>query len=119
MWTSPPDDYNYMNFCHDCICHADCQMSSFGNLICDEVNNKAECNFDEGDCSVCHWELLNDGECDAYNNKSECQYDNGECTGECIHSWNVGDGQCDLFNNKSACGYDGGDCIDNHDTSDC
>ena len=112
----PPDQTAWgfeldMDFCHDCICHTDCQMSKLHNYVCDEVNNKAECNFDGGDCSICQWDLLTNGQCDSYNNKSACQYDNGECTGECIHIWNVGDGECDIFNNKSSCGYDGGDCI--------
>ena len=104
-------DWDGLDFCYGCICHTDCQMSSLGNFVCDEANNKPECDYDDGDCSLCHWELLNNGQCDSYNNKSECQYDNGECTGECIHTWNVGDGECDIFNNKSSCGYDGGDCM--------
>ena len=46
-----------------------------GDSECDEVNNKAECHYDYGDC--CKTEWIGDGECDDRNNFIGCTNNTG------------------------------------------
>ena len=49
------------------------------NDVCDEINNKSQCNFDGGDCSQCVVNYVLDGYCDDINNNEECGFDGGDC----------------------------------------
>jgi len=68
-----------------------------GDGECDEVNDKAECDYDDGDC--CKKEWIGDGDCDARNNFIQCHYDYGDC---CEKEY-AGDGFCDAENNFIGC----------------
>jgi len=74
-----------------------CNDGRKGDGVCDEINDIAECDYDDGDC--CNWEWVGDGECDARNNFSYCYYDDGDC---CVKDY-AGDGECDNENNFIGC----------------
>ena len=66
------------------------------NDVCNEVNNRLECNYDGGNCYVhdcsdvkCHEEKLFD---------------------PCPSFHRISDGQCDKENYNFICSFDGGDC---------
>ena len=51
----------------------------FGNGICNDEANNAECNYDGGDCCVTPIELIGNGLCNDEANNVECYYDGGDC----------------------------------------
>ena len=97
------------------ISFSECVPEWYGDKLCDDVNNKEECEFDGGDCCrmcvddtycsectcveygyrppVCHW--LEPARCNPAFFKMW---------------WAVGDGICDDSNNVEVCSFDGGDC---------
>ena len=78
-----------------------CEFPDWANdLICDDGNNNAACNFDGGACCQ---ENPQDG-WDAYCTVCECLEDG------CEYPNYQGDGYCDDGNNNAGCSYDGGDC---------
>ena len=98
-------------YCSDCQClgedHRGNSFSSpsIGDGFCHDDNNKAECNFDGGDCCgscvntehciecACYHEvsgngipngLVEDGFCNDETNNPDCNYDGGDCCGSCV-----------------------------------
>ena len=98
--------------CDDCT---ECKISNFtcieawiGDGFCDDVNNKAQCKFDFGDC--CN---NKNPDYDIYcYNCTECEILKEE---PCVYSW-FGDNYCDDYNNNELCKFDGGDCCNNTDS---
>merc|ERR1739848_817007 len=83
-----------------------------GDAYCDDANNNAGCNWDNGDC------------CGVSNNYKYCQKckcldctftaeqdtcGQGKFKGCGAPNWK-GDGNCDDNNNRAGCDWDGGDC---------
>ncbi|CAM9891772.1 unnamed protein product, partial [Pylaiella littoralis] len=101
------------------------QVTAIGNGYCDESNNKAECNYDGGDCCECtcdptknFWD--DDGACGRWSlfacidPAAEC-VDDDSVTADMIDicsTGNIGDGYCSPSNNSPECAYDGGDCCE-------
>jgi hypothetical protein len=58
-----------------------CSFFSFGDNVCDDVNNRPMCNFDGGDCvQECHQPgHIGNGICNQDNNNKECAWDGGDC----------------------------------------
>ena len=81
-----------------------CIDAWIGDGFSDDVNNKAECKFDFGDC--CN---NNNPDkhvyCDTCN---ECEILNED---PCVNSW-FNDTYCDDYNNNELCKFDNGDCCD-------
>ena len=106
---------NKTTYCHTCkecaildetskISNFNCVEAWIGDGFCDDVNNKAECKFDFGDCCNNN----NTGKhtyCDLCN---ECEILNEN---PCVNSW-FGDNYCDDYNNNEVCKFDNGDCCD-------
>ena len=78
-----------------------------GNTYCDDGLNKAECNFDGGDC--CNPNANTDycSICQCHNSSWTIAPTTTPCSGN--PSW-IGDNYCDDVNNNPGCVYDGGDC---------
>ena len=81
-----------------------------GDGYCDDGNNKAECEWDNGDCcgsTVNCCSTVNTDYCSA----CECLNPNADenlCTSS--HASYIGDNACDDENNNVECQWDGGDC---------
>ena len=75
--------------------------STIGDGLCHDENNKAECNFDGGDCC---------GSCVVKQYCSDCECLGGDNTGNGDPSPSIGDGFCHDDNNVAECNFDGGDC---------
>ena len=97
-----------------------CNVQWLGDQYCDDVNNIAECGYDNGDC------------CNENSNFGYCTASSGLCLCLDPSDPNVcdagltGDKFCDASTNSKICGYDGGDCClscmfkDNcQDSNDC
>ena len=50
-----------------------CRDDKKGDGKCDEINNRAECHYDSGDC--CKKEWIGDGKCDERNRFVTCNND--------------------------------------------
>ena len=64
------DDVDFMVIS---VLHSDgdeCNDDGKGDGVCDDVNNRADCNYDYGDC--CNKQWIGDGECDNRNNFTGC-----------------------------------------------
>ena len=89
----------------------ECWYSDYiGNGYCEDGNNKAECNFDGGDCcgSCVNTEFCIECLCLSEQNSS---------TGGQIF---IGNGYCDDGLNKAECNFDVGDCCNpNANTEFC
>eukprot|EP00903_Cladosiphon_okamuranus_P005791 g5738.t1 len=98
---------------------------SIGNGWCDQVNNKAECNYDGGDCCECtcvppenswddDWACSHDAGFACIDPAAAC-VDDDDITVDMVencHAGQIGNGWCDHRNNKPECDYDGGDCCE-------
>ena len=79
-----------------------------GDGYCDDGNNKAECNFDGGDCC---------GSCVNMEFCIEClclSEQNSSTGGQVL----IGNGFCNDGLNKAECNFDGGDCCDPNANTD-
>ena len=117
------------DYCNDCECldctfslavgdcvdyvASDCAKPKFvGDGYCDDDNNNAGCDWDNGDCCGASniYQYCDDCAC------LDCQYEaqGDDCVDEftkvCKNSKFQGDGFCDDGNNNGGCDWDGGDC---------
>ena len=132
----------------DCICHEDHEPTTtlaseamncnsallqfVGDGYCDDDNNYASCNYDEGDCCLpvvdttyCTKCICKNGPVTTSEPKTTMDNTMGTTTIEmgqttktsvntgqngCKYPEHVGDGFCNDATNKEICDYDGGDC---------
>ena len=100
----PPHRSGWNQTCSECECRAPptkgCGLLDFvGNSYCDDENNNAECNFDNGDCCPPHgldnWdqhctaceckERDGDGKCDDEKSQKWCNKNKKKCSEEKIY----------------------------------
>ena len=74
-----------------------CRDDKKGDGKCDEINNRAECHYDSGDC--CKKEWIGDGECNERNRFVTCNNDGLRYKSDQTHDGN------DFYHQ-----LDGGDC---------
>eukprot|EP00299_Pterocystis_sp_00344_P000471 c10126_g4_i2.p1 GENE.c10126_g4_i2~~c10126_g4_i2.p1 ORF type:complete len:1160 (-),score=371.89 c10126_g4_i2:73-3552(-) len=111
----------------DC-CPSTCQST--------EEHSCGESGYSCQDPDICVAPWISDGYCDPENNKADCNYDGGDCCEDscvstpdyecgvngydcqdpdyvfCPNTETVGNGYCDEENNIPVCSFDGGDCCE-------
>merc|ERR1712178_169168 len=89
-----------------------------GDGICDDENNNAGCNWDNGDCCGLNGNPKQRDLCKVCK-CLDCTYkaEKDECSGNVIKkscgNTYIGDGICDDINNNAGCNWDNGDCCGN------
>ena len=109
-WDSPDkspkkDSTDYSN------CNTECLPTWIGDGECDTPCNKAECNFDEGDCASTGMdaEYGKYGYTITHAPPPTPAPTPAPCNTECLPTW-IGDEICDSECDNKECNYDGGDC---------
>ena len=88
-----------------------CSFEYIGDEICDDENNKEECDWDGGDCCGSNVNI-------EYCNFCECHEPNFEVK-QCKYK-HISNGICNDVNNNEECKWDGGDCCgDDVVTTEC
>ena len=112
-------EWNSFIYCTACRCLDSTRSCVFpnklGDNICDDENNFAECDYDEGDCcgpnTGNRYSYCTDCRCleyiTYYASSSTVQWSTTKNGHLCVWEW-AGDGYCDDKNNKKDCDYDGG-----------
>merc|ERR1712176_1494318 len=78
-----------------------------GDKNCDDENNNAGCNYDDGDCCK---KTLGKDVVKKYCKICKCLDPKGQGENPCGAPKYKGDKNCDDENNNAGCNYDGGDC---------
>ncbi|CAN0376865.1 unnamed protein product [Pylaiella littoralis] len=102
-------------------------VGDIGDGDCDQENNKAECDYDGGDCCECTC-VRDEGTDDVADGRfSQCIdfacidpdaacVDGDDITSNVVENCSgvndIGNGYCNQDNNIAECGYDGGDCCE-------
>merc|ERR1712048_254120 len=97
--------------CSGKVIKGSCGNTYVGDGTCDDVNNNAGCNWDDGDCcgasKIYQKPYCIECKCkDCKADVKDCPKKNGKCGSP---NWK-GDKNCDDENNNCGCGWDGGDC---------
>eukprot|EP00752_Nemacystus_decipiens_P017790 g15950.t1 len=95
-----------------------CNTVNMSDALCDQENNRPECNYDGGDCCSCTCEDTPSTACGEFGGFSCIDpaalcVDDDDITVDQVENCDaerIGDGFCNLENNNEACNYDGGDC---------
>ncbi|CAN0436247.1 unnamed protein product [Pylaiella littoralis] len=97
-------------------------VGGIGDGFCNPDNNKAECNYDGGDCCECTCVAPETwgGACDWWGgfaciDPDAVCVDDDSVTVDMIENCDapgIGNGYCEISNNNAECAYDGGDCCD-------
>ena len=98
----------------------------YGDDYCDDENNNAECQFDNGDCCGSNVNIIFCTECQCLSDEGSIG-GNGTTTpslttnsGWCAIPNDVGNGYCADENNNTGCNFDNGDfCASNVNTDYC
>eukprot|EP00903_Cladosiphon_okamuranus_P014617 g13555.t1 len=97
-------------------------VAAIGNGFCNTENNKAECDYDGGDCCECTCSTENVTWDDDYvcggvfqciDPAAPCVDDDdvtADLVENCPNVAAIGNARCDAENNNPGCNYDGGDC---------
>ncbi|CAM9310619.1 unnamed protein product, partial [Ectocarpus fasciculatus] len=96
----------------------DCSRDFYRDGECDANNNRAECEYDGGDCCLC---TCQDNTYDCGISGFACIDPDAPCVNDDDYTVDIAetcggyiiylaDGDCDEANNNEECGYDRGDC---------